>query len=452
MKKQAMWMVTAGALVLGGCGSDDAQGDSSDHDDHGDHDDHDHDTHGGDGTGDAGGGGTGAGDAGSGGTGAGDSTCPEGLYALATSVPSGSDSNSMYVAVRCGLGSGELSFDDALEFPGGGRIYTYPEEHAVFIHSFEQETVTRVDVDSEGMMRLGMSFSLANYGGSFANLNHFISPTKAMFFDVGTSRVIVWNPREMEITGDIDLPFSPEDGAHPGFSGDIQVRAAEILADGRLLIPLWWPNWDTMRLWTGFSALLVDPVTDTVDLAESTDSECPATLYVERDKNGDLVFAADPWSLAFVWSGQEDLPHSCALRAPSALDDLANLSVLDLRPSMGGRIGGGLAITESGVAYTTAYYPQAGDAVEDIFERFNAGDAWKLWRFHLDEDSAGEEVAGIPPGAGNVPFFRFGNRLYVNVDVDDTNQIFYELVDDGPAVKGLSVPGDWLIGVGRVGP
>ena len=54
-------------------------------------------------------------------------SCQDGLYAIATSVPTGQDSSAMFVATHCGLGAGELSLDEALEFPGGGRIVWEPE-------------------------------------------------------------------------------------------------------------------------------------------------------------------------------------------------------------------------------------------------------------------------------------------------------------------------------------
>lgn len=381
--------------------------------------------------------------------------CQDGWYALATSVPSGQDSTSMFVATHCGLGAGELSLDEAIEVPGGGRIFTYPEESALFIHSFEQETLTRVDVLEEGTMQVGGSLSLARYGGSFANLNHFVSPTKAMFFDGGSSSVILWNPSAMEITGDVPLPFSPDDGAHPGFEGAIPSGRADYavaLDDGRLLVPLWWVNWESVRMWPGFSALLVDPSADTVELVESADHGCPAALHLTRDPNGDLLIAADAWSLAFAWSGQDDLPHTCTLRTTTGSTEFADVPVVDLRPRIGGRSGGGLSVSASGTAYTTAYYAEIGDSEPDIFARFNAGAAWKIWRFAFEGNGPGEEIAGIPAGAGNVPFYQFGDRLYVNVDLDDTAQVFFEIPDDGAAIEGLSVPGDWLIAVGLVRP
>jgi len=48
-------------------------------------------------------------------------TCQDGLYALATSVPSGQDSSSMFVATHCGLGKGELSLDEVAHLDPGLR-------------------------------------------------------------------------------------------------------------------------------------------------------------------------------------------------------------------------------------------------------------------------------------------------------------------------------------------
>src|SRR5262245_35812840 len=95
-------------------------------------------------------------------------SCGEPIHAIATSVSTGDDSASMYLTTVCGLEQ-DLTLDDAVEVPGGGRMYVYQDRGMIVLHSFETNELTRLDVAKDGKITVGPRLGLSGYGAVFAN-------------------------------------------------------------------------------------------------------------------------------------------------------------------------------------------------------------------------------------------------------------------------------------------
>lgn len=370
-----------------------------------------------------------------------DTVCGKPIYATATSIPAGGDSSIMYISTVCGL-DGTFSRSSGIEVPGGGRLYVHEGTGSAFVHSFERNDLARLEIGKDGKIVVGAKLSLTKYGKVFANVNYFVSAEKSILFDGGSGRAIVWNPRAMTIEGDFALPVN----AHPGFD-DLNMWNFAELGGGRLMIPVWWVDWNNNRMWPKASALVVDTLGNKVDGLVEKDG-CPGAVYLIKAPSA-RIFAADTWSLYFRWTDPAGkFPHSCAIRTPGTAADFEG-EILDLQARTGGRATGNLALGDDGTAYTVAYYPEKGDVEKDLFERFNTSDAWRIWRFRLEASTMGEEVQGIPGVGGNVRFERFEGKLFALVEEGKSGTAFYELSAAGPARRSLVVPGSWLIEVGQ---
>lgn len=354
------------------------------------------------------------------------------LYVLATSVHT-PDITTRYLTTVSSVDAGDLDLSNAVELPGGP---VFAHNGAVFAAT-QSQSIVRFDVDEDGRLVEGLTMSVAGLGVEPSFGNYFASDERAFLLDSSSLRFVVWNPSTMEIITTLDVEDESLVDMEP--YGDRFIE----LGDGRVLLPLWWSDWNREVIHPFASALLL---LDTESLTVERFVEapgCSGTNWGTRTENGDVWLVSDAWSWFFKWI-DESVPASCGIRFTGT--ELAQGGSIDLGAKVGGRPAGYFGYAGDGLAYTVALHQEelSSESAEDLYSRFN-DPAWYVYRLSLDDDAPGERVPGIDGASANyVVFDRLEDRFFVRrYDVNGQGRTtLFELPSTGAAQPVLTIPGE----------
>lgn len=181
--------------------------------------------------------------------------------------------------------TGELvdSLEGAIEVGGGSACAV--RGRSVFVNNFESPIITRFDeVDGALVERERVSFANLGLTSAATGALVIISDTKAYYLDGPTSQIVVWNPRDMAITGSIPLTVTdPPEGANQGFSVEP--------VDGLLFV---WNRYATPEdLWFSRSDFwFIDTETDSVVATDTTEQCGNLGTSATIAANGDVYLCA----------------------------------------------------------------------------------------------------------------------------------------------------------------
>ncbi|TKD11804.1 hypothetical protein [Polyangium fumosum] len=388
-----------------------------------------------DGDGDGTGGTGGSGGTGGQGGGGGSATGP--LYALTTQVfgANGGD-NTSYILVTDKLGGdATLTLDNGVEIAGRALGVGPEDGGAVFIVGDAGPIVTRYDLQADGTLRAGTTMSFQGKGiatiGEYHGQFQFVSETKAYFFDGATAQVIVWNPKDMTITGDIKLnelviaDTTLTFTAAPLRLGDDVITFAAYRKGPE--VP------------SRSAVVVVNGKTDQATVV--TDDRCGYVRDGIEGPDGKIYLATEAYGSAVHRLNEANAAPPCMLRFDPTTKTFDAAFHVELNTLFGGQTAGSLIRGPGNEAFLRVLDESVFPIMPDTHPRVLASaSAWK-WATVTLGDTPTAEVLDAAPNNGSVIPLQFGDRSFVSLFQGQDSTKLLELGAKGPGEIALSTPG-----------
>ena len=374
---------------------------------------------------------------GEGGQGAGGNPATGPLYALTTQVfgVNGGD-NQSYLLVTDELGTeAPLSLDSGIEIAGRALGAGPDGGNAVFVVGDAGPTLTRYDLQADGGLRAGATMSFQGKGiatfGEYQGQFQFVSETKAYFFDGPTAQAIVWNPKEMTITGDIPL-----DGL--------------VLADAMLTFtaaPL--RLGDDVITFAGYrkgpevpsraAIVVVNGKTDEATVV--TDDRCGYVRDGVEGPDGKIYLATEAYGAAVHRLNSANAAPPCMLRFDPATRTFDAAFHVELDALFDGQTAGSLIRGPGGEAFLRVLDEGVFPIMPDTHPRVLASAAAWKWASVTLGDTPTATVLSAAPNNGSVIPLDLGDRSFVALFQGQDSTKLLELGANGPGDVALSTPG-----------
>jgi hypothetical protein len=283
----------------------------------------------------------------------------------------------------------------------------------------------RYAVDDDDQLAEDRELSFAGVGMTSILGSHVfvVSETKGYVFDPAGPRIVVWNPSTMTLTGEqIDLEDISRDGWSPNLSLGL-VNQGGIRRGDELLVPLSWQDQDgNSRFASG--VLVLDTTSDSV-VAVDEDERCGETFTNLSAPNGDVYFFPPAWSATAHYFIDMHQP-TCVLRVrsgESAFDDdyELNLSALGSGSAAAGAIPDG----ENGFFFLSVDRELWDDRPSDLAA------FWRVWHYDFEREES-REVSELPAWVGHAHYVNLG---------DDIVFVYWEETEDGNRTTFYRVDG-----------
>lgn len=331
-----------------------------------------------------------------------------------------------YVTLLRSLDVSELDLTDAIEF-GGGRATIATRGGYVYVAPPDAPEIRRFAISEAGLLVPDGVLSFLHYGLESASLdewgNTFISDDKAYLHNLTDGTSVIWNPRRMVISGEVDVSdfelVRPELGELNGSSG--------LVRDGRLFRTIFWSNWEEQRTSQAQYLAVYDTDADRL-IALDPEERCPGlSNLVSRDESGAAYFSNWIWNVGETVL--RDAPQSCVLRLPADSERFDPDFTLRYADLTDGREGAVFSYLADGAGIMSVFYPERspttdGAGPSDVVE----APAWKLWSVDLSGKAA--PLPGLDWMLGAVTPLRLDGRSLLMVPGEDWAIIHvHELVD-----------------------
>jgi hypothetical protein len=211
------------------------------------------------------------------------------LYVVSTTV-FGPESDVTYLLTVPSL-EAEVApdYDEAVAVDGFAALFGEHGSSSVYVGSGESPEITEWTLGSDGKLRRGAVLSFANYGlanaGNYPLHVRFAAKNKAYFLDTAEGRLLLWNPEQMSVIGEIALPIDAREGFSFNFGEAMILRE-----DGTLLIAVGWFNSDTQEGVDSVQLIAVDTATDEIVSTDTTDA-CGDAYSTSLATNGTAYFS-----------------------------------------------------------------------------------------------------------------------------------------------------------------
>lgn len=361
------------------------------------------------------------------------------LYVFTNEVYGDADSIT-YVNALTSLDVGELDLRKALEFPGG-RATVVGNDGKVFVAGPESQVVERYEIHDDGSFHKTGQLSFADYGIASVTLDDwgcaFISPTKAYLFNAVEGTAVVWNPRSMEILGEVDS--DGHDLVREGW--DLNSSGAVVQGD-RLFQFVFWNNWDEFTFSEEQYLLVYDTKSDRlIDMIP--ESRCPAlSNRVELDEDGNMYFSNWIWNVGATLVS--DAPKSCVLRIRAGEESFDEDWLLSYADVADGREGAVLGYLDDRQALFSVFHEERTSIQSDTVPTELVSELdWRLWTLDLDSREASplEGLGDLTWNAGAVSTYHVGGRTFILVPGDDWSVTNVYEIEDGRAHKRFEAGG-----------
>ncbi|TKC94187.1 MxcI protein [Polyangium fumosum] len=360
------------------------------------------------------------------------------LYAITTQVLIADPVDSYVIVTDQAEQTASLSLDNAVRVSGRALGVGIPKSGAVYVVSDESATVTRYTLTNAGGLEptgtvsfdsLGVT-SLGEYQANF----QFVSETKAYFFDGATAQVVVWNPKEMKVTGHIALDALMIPDTVMAFSG------AAIRRDGQVLMPVGWRPVSGVGITPKAGVVSIDTETDEPTIA--TDDRCGYTHDAAVGPDGKVYLATEAYGAAVRRVVGEEAPAPCLLRFDPETRTFDPAFYRTLEELVGGGTAGTLVPGPERTAYVRVLDETIAPVLEGTHPRTIAsGTGWQWWELELDTLAATQKTS-FPATSGSVFLFESQNQtLYTEFGEGAASTTLRVLEDNGkPTVttEGLS--------------
>ncbi|WP_438030506.1 hypothetical protein [Sorangium sp. So ce233] len=389
--------------------------------------------------------GSGATSGGAGGEGAGGATSGTGgapdtgpMYALTVQVfgPDGGDTQS-YILVTDTLDSDQpLSLDDGVEVLGRALGVGPDGGGAVFVASDAAATVTRYDLQQDGSLEEGDTVSFQGKGlakiGEYGSQFHFVSETKAYFFDGPTAQVVVWNPEEMAVTGDIPLDSLVVPDATLTYSSAPPLR----LGDDVITFGGWRVGPEVPSL---AAVVVVDSATDEATVV--TDDRCGYVRDGVEGPDGMIYVATEAYGAAVHRLNPDNAAAPCMLRFDPETRQFDPDFHVEISTLFDGDTAGSLFGGPDGKAFLRVLDESVFEIAADTHPRVLASAAAWRWASVTLGDAPEATVLDAEPSGGSVLSVALGDRTFLLEFAGQESTTLSELGEEGPLAAALTAPG-----------
>jgi len=338
------------------------------------------------------------------------------LYLVATAVfkPEGTQ---MFLVTVPNLDAGtQPDYDRSVTIERFTPLFGESGKTTFYTGSEDTPEITRWQLEGDRLVQ-GPRVSFANQG--LKNTNYypgyvrFASPTKAYVFDAPSSSVIIWNPADMTVTGEIKLDLAPLSGDRKPYFGDEIVQRK----DGKLLAGVYWygdnqqGGGDFVRVYT------IDPATDTV--TRDDDTRCGDNYSSSLASDGTAYYSGGASSVITrerLGAGFGATP--CLLRIVPPGGTFDDAYAIDPRTLTGGRPSGEVILVDDRTAFLRAFDASLAPAFDGDIRKYIDAPAYSWWRWTIGEPQA-TLVPNQTPGTSGGLRFRVDDRQLVTVSSQD---------------------------------
>lgn len=254
-------------------------------------------------------------------------------FVLASSL-FGDDGTNTYVKYLDSLDvEGEVSLDDAPEYPGYATIGAV--DGMFFVADGESPQITRFEVGADGTLTEDSVLSFANYvSESPLYANTFGNATTA-YLDLEDRGHVIWNPTTMAIEGTetTDAVEAEKDG----YNVFRAFNRGTVVRDNFVFQPYHWRDGDFYNF--ADTSKIVVYNTDDNSVENVIEAPCPGLDVGTRDAAGNVYFTS--WvnaPAAPVIEGEEETHSLCAVRIKAGETTLDEEWTQDLADMTGGRV------------------------------------------------------------------------------------------------------------------
>jgi hypothetical protein len=364
------------------------------------------------------------------------------LYLVATNFSAG-DQDETYLVTS-------TSFDatTTIDSTNGPKLLggIVPTVHggAVFAPDSTSPVITRFDVGPDQRLQPGAQLSFAGVGMTelFSWHIYIVSDTKGYAFDPAGSRIIVWDPSRMALTGaQIDLPMIVREGWLPNL---VFEHSGPVRRGSTLLVPLGWQDLDfNSRYSSGVLALDVD--TDSV-ISVDDDERCGETYATVTDPDGAVYFFPPDWSSAPHFFADLHQP-TCVLRVPVGSTTFEDGYALDLSA-----LGSGLAAAGAVPDGAGGFLFTSVDAALWDDGNSEGGAFWKAWHYDFATQTS-RPIETLPAWSGQLYYVNVGGELFIpywrDTDAGQETTLYRVGTGDVDPTPLFSFEGNWY-GLARI--
>lgn len=364
------------------------------------------------------------------------------LYAVITQVAITAGETQSYLVTVDDLEKDQsVGLTEAMELPADSYIVAgTPGAGRFFISSSKQPIVTPYTLEADGTITAGDPLSFIGQGvaatGGYQSQHHFVSGTKAYYFDHVNYRLVIWNPEDVSIIGSKDLTAQLKDGDFTfrySQSMAIPVGTSVIVAGG-------WHAADVKTVPSKTALVIVDTGTDEVRVV--TDDRCGWA----RDgavHDGKIYFATESLGSGAHFVSPQTTAAPCMIRydiAEGRFDDWFTTLDRFVSPQTEGDVAGMLLPGAPGKGYLRVMDKAAAQAALEAantagrpFHGSHAatGAWWSLWEVTLGDAPTATPVVRddlVPMNGRTIPQSPGGGVLVMPEFINSNAQTRFRIV------------------------
>jgi hypothetical protein len=323
----------------------------------------------------------------------------------------------------------------------------------IYVPGGANPTITKYTTDAQGRLIKDAIISFAALGITSVQSGpsigrDMIAPDKAYFFDQTNYRVVIWNPRTMELTGktiDLQPALSAPIAERPDFSTTIMGKWAFQRGD-RMFVAVRWANFNASP-WAFLPSaglLILDTRNDTV-VRLLQDDRLTDSIYMVMPDSEDIYLFTGAYGVTFNKVLGNGRPGG-ALRVRKGEETFDPTYYLDLDAAVGNRPASTPVWAGGTTVYLKAFHEERQPITAEITAAPNTllnKEAWRYWKVDLEDKVPAQEITDLPWTTTDGFFYELPEekRLFIGVmTTDRASTTLYEATPDG-FVKTISVGG-----------
>lgn len=341
-----------------------------------------------------------------------------GSIALGSVVISPDGSRKTYVQTVVSLEDGPFDTANAIEIPGHNVMMARPPH--LYVGLMERPVWQRYTLQDGGGIALDGEVSFVNLGVRSLDYGNVIVDEDTAVSVIGEiAKAIVWNPKTMQIVGEVALEHLQRPAGYMLESFTVTAH------EGRVYIPGRWTDWLTEEVLPGVSITVLDP--DKLEVVGvAADDRCTSggSLVFDEAGYGYVIGDGRNWCAQLYAEMRGEQAHpTCLLRiAPGATDFEESFYISMLELTGGHEAMGEMetAVQGSGVGFSKIFHrDQLPEGVEPAGDfAFWSVPAYKAWRIELGDSPVATEVEGMPFAALGFAGSRHAGKLYTGESPD----------------------------------